>query len=471
MSTTTKAKAGEHTPSVHPVDEKPPFSKLFFFGLQHVLAMYAGAVAVPLIVGGAMVEAGKLEPGDIAHLVVADLFVAGIASIIQTVGFWRFGARLPVIQGVSFVSVAPMIAIGSQHGVTAIYGSVIVCGLMMMLIAPVFGYVVRYFPPLVTGTIMTCIGLSLISVPAGWITNENGPADKVGSVENFLLALVALVTVIVIHRFASAQWRPMSVLGGVIVGTVVGQLVGATNWSKVGDADWVGVPQPFMFGMPTFEWASILTMIIVGLVIMTETSGDIIAIGNITGRRANKRILGDGLRADGLSTLLGGVFNTFPYTAFAQNVGLVSLSRVFSRYVVTCSGAILILLGLLPKMGALVSAIPMPVLGGAGVALFGMVTASGIRALAGIEWTEVRALIVGVSISIAVLPAVAPGFYDHLPETLGMILHSGITTGAVSVIVLNLLLNCQNGGHIDESMMMDDLEESEVHSEETLVKK
>ena len=449
--------------SVHPVDARPPFSKLFFFGLQHVLAMYAGAVAVPLIVGGAMVEAGQMHPSDIPHLIVADLFVAGIASIVQTVGFWRFGARLPVIQGVSFVAVAPMIAIGSHHGITAIYGSVIACGLMMILIAPVFGRIVKYFPPLVTGTIMTCIGLSLISVPAGWITNANGPVDKVGSVQNFLLALVALATVIVIHRFAPIQLRPMSVLGGVVVGTVVGQLVGATDWSKVGDANWVGIPHPLLFGAPTFEIASIVTMIIVGLVIMTETSSDIIAIGNITGRRANKRILEDGLRADGLSTLLGGVFNTFPYSAFAQNVGLVSLSRVFSRWVVTCSGVILVALGLLPKLGAAVSAVPMPVLGGAGVALFGMVTASGIRALAGLEWTEARALIVGVSISIALLPAVAPEFYEHLPETLRVVLHSGITSGAVCVIVLNLLLNRKNNGHIDQTL---EIEAASEKSEE-----
>lgn len=456
-ATATATTANEVADRVHPVDERPPFTQLFFYGLQHVLAMYAGAVAVPLIVGGAMVEAGKLQPGDIAHLIVADLFVAGIASIIQTVGFWRFGARLPVIQGVSFVAVAPMIVIGSEYGVTAIYGSVITCGLVMMAVAPIFGRIVKYFPPLVSGTIMVCIGLSLVSVPAGWITNANGPADKVGSGQNFLLALVALVTVVLIHRFAPAQLRPASILGGVIVGTIVGQAFGATNWGKVGEAQWLGVPQPFMFGMPTFEITAVLTMIIVGLVIMTETTGDIIAIGNITGRRANKRIIGDGLRADGLSTVLGGIFNTFPYTAFAQNVGLVSLSRVFSRYVVTCSGVILVLLGLLPKVGALVSAIPMPVLGGAGVALFGMVTASGIRTLAGIQWTEIRTLIVGVSISIALLPSVAPGFYDNLPDALGMILHSGITTGAITVIVLNLLLNRENGGHKDDSMMVDEV--------------
>ncbi|MBC2682348.1 nucleobase:cation symporter-2 family protein [Corynebacterium anserum] len=461
MSATTNTTAGDTAAkAVHPVDEKPPLSKLFFFGLQHVLAMYAGAVAVPLIVGGAMVQAGELQPGDIPHLIVADLFVAGIASVIQTIGFWRFGARLPVIQGVSFVAVAPMIAIGSQHGITAIYGSVIACGIMMMLLAPVFGKIVKYFPPLVTGTIMTCIGLSLISVPAGWITNANGPADKVGSAENFFLAIVALVTVIVIHRFASAQWRPMAVLGGVLVGTIVGQFIGATNWSKIGDANWVGLPEPFMFGFPTFEVASIFTMLIVGLVIMTETSSDIIAIGNITGRRANKRILSDGLRADGLSTMLGGIFNTFPYAAFAQNVGLISLSRVFSRYVVAVSGVILVLLGLLPKMGAAVSSVPMPVLGGAGVALFGMVTASGIRTLSTIDWTEGRTLIVGVSITISALPSVAPGFYDHMPDTLGMVLHSGITAGAICVIVMNLLLNREDGGHMDESVLMDELEDS-----------
>ena len=435
----------------HPVDQQPPLPRLFLLGLQHVLAIYAGAVAVPLIVGGALVSAGKMEQSDIHHLIMADLFVAGIASIIQSVGIWKFGTRLPLIQGVSFVSVGPMIAIGSEYGAPAIYGSVISTGLIMILLAPVFSKIVKFFPAIVTGTIMTVIGLSLMKVPTGWIVADTLPHNLQGGL-NYLLAFITLVTIIVIHRFSSSRWRPMAVLGGVIVGTIVAQLFGVTDWSEVSKAEWVGVPTPFQFGLPTFQLSAILTMAVVGLVIMTETAGDIIAVGKITGRPATKQILGDGLRADGLSTLLGGIFNAFPYAAFAQNVGLVSLSKVFSRFVVTASGVILIVLGIVPKLGGAVAAIPTPVLGGAGIALFGMITVSGIRTLTAVKWNETKALMVGVSISVALLPAISPNFYDSLPNDLAMIMESGITMGALSIIVLNLLLNRENNGHIDDSM-------------------
>lgn len=442
-------------PPVHPVDQRPPWPRLTLLGLQHVLAMYAGAVAVPLIVGGALINSGQFDARDLHHLVVADLFVAGIASVIQSVGLWRFGARLPLMQGVSFVAVAPMISIGSEHGITAIYGSVITTGIVMMLVAPLFAKVVRYFPPLVTGTIITVVGLSLLSVAAGWVYNgsaktPDGQPDTaaMGTIGGFLLALVSLTAVILIHRFAPVAMKPLAVLGGIVIGTVIGQFAGKTDWSEVGSSDWVGVPSPFQFGTPTFDVASVLTMVIVGLVIMTETTGDIIAIGDVVKKPVDGRTLSDGLRADGLSTVLGGVFNTFPYTAFAQNVGLVSLSRIASRYVVTAAGGILIILGLLPKMGAVVTGIPPEVLGGAGIALFGMVTASGIRTLSTVAWTETRALIVGVSIAVAMLPSVQEGIYGKLPDNIEMIVDSGISAGAVVVILLNLLLNRRGGGHL-----------------------
>lgn len=437
-------------PYVHPVDERPPFGRMFLVGLQHVLAMYAGAVAVPLVVGGALVEAGKLQQSDIMHLIVADLFVAGIASVIQAVGFWRFGARLPLIQGVSFVAVPPMITIGTTHSIQAIYGSVIAAGIFMILVAPVFSYLVKYFPALVTGTIMTVIGLSLISVPAGWVKPvEGAPYDPW---VNFVLAVFTLVVVFAISIYAPKVWRPMSILGGVIAGTILAQFLGANDWSTVGHTDWIAVPQPMLFGAPEFHLAAIITMCVVSLVIMTETSADIIAIGNITGRRANSRILGDGLRADGLSTILGGIFNTFPYTGFAQNVGLISLSRVFSRHVITVSGIILIVLGLLPKLGEAVALIPAPVLGGAGVALFGVVAATGIRSLATVEWNEKRVLMVGVSIGVAMFPTVIPGIYDSLPNWMGMFLNSGIATGAILIIFFNLVFNREGNAHIDEAL-------------------
>ena len=436
------------SPAVHAVDQRPPWPRLFILGLQHVLAMYAGAVAVPLIVGGALINAGQFDSSDLHHLIVADLFVAGLASVIQSVGLWRFGARLPLMQGVSFVAVSPMIAIGSEHGVTAIYGSVISAGVLMIVLAPLFARLVRYFPPIVTGTIITVVGLSLLSVAAGWVHNSNGEEPEIGTAKGFVLALITLIVVICIHRFAPVRAKSLAVLGGIIVGTAIGQFMGMTDWSEVGPASWVDVPTPFQFGAPTFDAAAIFTMVIVGLVIMTETTGDIIAVGDVVKKPVDGRALSDGLRADGLATVLGGVFNTFPYSAFAQNVGLVALSRIASRYVVTAAGIILIILGLLPKMGAVATGIPSQVLGGAGVALFGMVASSGIRTLSTVVWNETRALIVGVSIAVAMLPSVLPGMYEKLPEELEMILDSGISAGAITVIILNLLLNRTGGGHL-----------------------
>lgn len=435
-------------PDLHPVDQVPPTRRLVLLGIQHVLAMYAGAVAVPIIVGGAMIQAGELRPEDLAHLIVADLFICGVASIIQSVGLCRFGSRLPLVQGVSFVAVSPMISIGSQYGVTAIYGSVIVTGLVMMLAAPFFSKVLKYFPPLVTGTIITTIGLSLASVSANWIINTSAPEEERGAPVNFVLAGATLIFVILLHRFSTARWRPMAVLFGIIGGTVLAQLLGQTSWSRIGEAEWFGVPQPFQFGLPQFEISAIVTMLIVGLVIMTETASDLVAVGEIVDRPITRRRLADGLRADGLATFLGGIFNTFPYSAYAQNVGLVSLSRIRSRYVVTAAGVFLALLGLLPKLGAVVATIPSPVLGGAGIVLFGMVTVSGIRTLSTVKLNETQALIVAVSITIALLPSVSPTLYDKLPDVIAMIAHSGIAAGATCVIILNLLINRKNNAHI-----------------------
>ena len=437
--------------TVHPVDQRPPLPRLFILGLQHVLAMYAGAIAVPLIVGGALVAQGQFDQSDMHHLIAADLFVAGIASVIQSVGIWRFGAKLPLMQGVSFVAVSPMIAIGSEHGITAIYGSVIATGVLMILIAPLFARLVRYFPPIVTGTIITVVGLSLLSVAAGWVFNNqagNGEEPDGGTVKGFIMTLITLVTVILIHRFAPRALKSLAVLGGIIVGTIISQFVGMTDWSEVGSSEWVGVPTPFQFGTPTFDIASIITMAIVGLVIMTETTGDIIAVGDVVKKPVDGKTLSNGLRADGLATMLGGIFNTFPYSAFAQNVGLVALSRIASRFVVTAAGIILIIFGLLPKFGAVATGIPSEVLGGAGVALFGMVAASGIRTLSTVTWTETRALIVGVAIAVAMLPSVQPDLYAKLPTELEMIMDSGISAGAIVVILLNLLLNREGGGHL-----------------------
>jgi NCS2 family nucleobase:cation symporter-2 len=466
LTTLLKGKTTEH-----PVDEIPPLTRLLPLGLQHVLAMYAGAVAVPLIVGGAMVGAGELESSDIVHLIMADLFVAGIATILQAVGFWRFGVRLPLMQGVTFAAVAPMITIGVEHGITAIYGAVIASGLFMILMAPVFGRLIRFFPPLVTGTIILIIGVSLMRVAAGWFGGGTAKGPDFGAPSAIGMGFLTLLIILLIERFAPDAFRRVSVLLGLIIGTLISIPFGMPTWDNVSHYDWVGFVQPFQFGAPTFQVSSILALLIVAIVIMTETTGDTVAVGEIVGKKITPQKLADGLRADGLGTVLGGVFNTFPYTAFAQNVGLVAITGVKTRHVATCAGIILVVLGLLPKMAAIVEGIPMPVLGGAGVALFGMVAASGVRTLSKVKFNNSNILVVAISVGVAMLTEaklyytdrnlgaapvdVALDLYDQFPDWFQTIFHSGISAGALTAIVLNLLFN-------SAAMRKDAVDEDEI---------
>lgn len=433
------------TSPVHPVDEVPPVRQLTAFGLQHVLAMYAGAVAVPLIVGGAL----KLPPADLAYLITADLLVCGVATLIQCVGFWRFGVRLPIMQGCTFAAVSPMVLIGTTGGgLPAIYGSVIVAGLAIMLLAPVFGRLLRFFPPLVTGTVILIIGVSLLPVAGNWVAGGAGSEDF-GAPRNLALAAFVLAVVLGVQRFAPAFLSRIAVLIGIAVGLAVAVPFGFTDFGGVKDADWLGISTPFHFGAPVFEASAIAAMLVVALVTMTETTGDFIAVGEMTGRRIEPRPLADGLRADGLSTVLGGVFNTFPYTAYAQNVGLVGMTRVRSRWVVAAAGGMLVLLGLLPKLGAVVAAIPAPVLGGAGLVMFGTVAASGVRTLAEVDFRDNHNLtVVAVSVAVGVLPVGVPTIYDRFPDWFQTVMHSGISAGCLTAIVLNLLFNhvLGNGG-------------------------
>ncbi|MEU7891992.1 nucleobase:cation symporter-2 family protein [Nonomuraea sp. NPDC049152] len=314
----------------HPVDQRLPLPQTAALGLQHVLAMYAGAVAVPLIVGGAM----KLPPEDLAYLINADLLVSGIATLIQCVGVWRFGVRMPIMQGCTFAAVTPMVLIGTAGGgLPAIYGAVIVSGLLVVALAPFFSRLLRFFPPLVTGTVITIIGITLLPVAATWAAGGAG-SPSYGEPRNIALAAAVLALVIALYRFAPPALSRIAVLLGIVVGTLVAIPFGFTDFSHVGQAALIGVSTPFHFGLPTFEVAAVVSMIIVMLVSMTETTGDFIAVAEITESDLPPGRLADGLRADGLSTALGGVFNTFPYTAFAQNVGLVGLTGVKSRWVV-----------------------------------------------------------------------------------------------------------------------------------------
>lgn len=439
MSTSIKAPEGHR----HPVDEYPGHARVLLLGFQHVLAAYAGAVAVPLFVGWALVDAGKMQPSDIPHLIAADLFVAGIATVVQSVGIWRFGVRLPLIQGCTFSAAIPMVTIGTQYGVPAIYGSVIASGIFMIVFAPLFASLLRFFPPLVTGTVLLIIGTTLMPVAADWVGGgaELKGTDEYGSLQNISLAVFVLALILVIDRWGPAWLARISVLVGMLTGLAVSIPLGLVDWSDTQDSPIFGLTMPFYFGYPEFVAAAIFAMCIVSLVTMVEATGDVLAIGEITGKDVDDRRIADTLRADGAATVLGGIFNTFQYTAFAQNIGVLSITGVKSRWVTACAGAMLIVLGLIPKTAAVVAAIPAPVLGGAGIALFGMVAASGVRTLSKVKFTESNIIVVAVPLALALLPAVSPALFDQMPPAAKTFLGSGICIGAVSAIVLNLMFN------------------------------
>ena len=295
------------------VDGMLPIPQLFAYGLQHVLAMYAGAVAVPIIIAQAM----NLPIEDLIRLITADLFTCGVATLIQTLGFGPIGGRIPLIQGVTFASVGPMIMIGQQHDITTIYGAIIVAGIFTFLVAPFFSRLIRLFPPVVTGTIITIIGINLMPVAVKWMGGGAG-SPHFGDLLNIALGVATFIIVIITYRFGKGFIGNLAILVGLILGTALAMLCGVTDFSEVGRSQWVSIVTPFYFGLPTFDFASIISMIIVMLVVMVETTGDSIAVGEIVDKPIGQKELAAVLRADGLSTLIGGILNSFPYTAFAQ---------------------------------------------------------------------------------------------------------------------------------------------------------
>ncbi|MGH3088131.1 MAG: 2-oxo-4-hydroxy-4-carboxy-5-ureidoimidazoline decarboxylase [Rubrobacteraceae bacterium] len=443
--------AEERGRRVHPVDEVLPAGKMAAFGLQHVLSMYAGIIAVPLIIATAI----GLPPDQLVYIINASFFMCGVATLVQTIGFWKFGVRLPIVQGTTFAAVTPMIAIGGAYGLQGIYGSVIVAGLLTVLAAPFFSKLLRFFPPVVTGTVITIIGISLMPVAIRWAGGGVPDAPDFGSPGNVAMAFVTLLFILAITRFFSGFLggflSRIAILLGLVVGTVVAALpiIGLADFSGIGDAAWVGVTLPFAFGPPTFQIVSVVSMSLVMLIVMVETTADILAIGEITEKRVRSDDVARGLRADGLSTAIGGVFNTFPFTAFAQNVGLVRFTNIKSRFVVAAAGVILLVLGFLPKLAALVAAIPLPVLGGAGLVLFGTVAAVGVQTLSKVDFTDNRNIvIVAVSLAFGIIPAALPEFYEGFPEGAQIFLDSGITAAAVSAILLNIFFHILGGERV-----------------------
>ncbi|MFO1229533.1 MAG: nucleobase:cation symporter-2 family protein [Alicycliphilus sp.] len=494
------------TTAVHPVDETLPLGRLTALGLQHVLVMYAGAVAVPLIVGRAL----NLPPEQVALLISADLFVCGLVTLIQAWGATQwFGIKLPVMMGVTFAAVAPMVsmaqATGGHAGAGLIFGAVIGAGVVSILIAPMMSRMLRFFPPVVTGTIIAVIGISLMRVGINWIFgNPVGPTapsvpnpehlkwlaeaqaaagapgsslapvpkgfaivptipnPKYADLTGVGISGIVLLTILLIARFGKGFWANISVLLGIAAGGVITAAMGLMDFHKVGKAQWFDIVLPFQIAMPVFDPILILTMTLVMIVVMIESTGMFLALGEMTDKEISQEDLKRGLRTDGLGTLIGGIFNTFPYTSFSQNVGLVAVTGVKSRWVCVAGGVILIILGVLPKMAALVESLPTVVLGGAGLVMFGMVAATGIRILSKVDFQHNRnnAMIVAVSIGVGMIPLVAPNFRQWMPHSIHPLIESGILLSSLAAVALNVFFN---GAKHDARAAIEAAKQAEAH--------
>lgn len=420
----------------------PNQAKAAILGLQHLLAMYSGAVAVPLLIGSAL----NFSAQEMTYLVSIDIFMCGLATLFQLLRNRYFGIGLPVVLGCAIQAVEPLKMIGKQFSIGTMYGAIIVAGIFVFLIGGQFSKIKRLFPPVVTGTLITVIGLTLIPISLQNIGGGDVTAKNFGDLQNIGVGFFTVVVILILSVWGKGFIKSIAVLIGLILGSLLAACLGMVSLAPVSQAAWFHVPQPFYFGMPQFEWSSSLTMIIIALVSMVESTGVFFALGSVLKKDVTATDLKLGYRAEGLAVILGGIFNTFPYTTFSQNVGLLELSGIKTKRPIYWSAGLLMLLGLLPKIGALATIIPTPVLGGAMLVMFSMIGVQGIRMLAQIDFSDERnILIVATALGLGLGVSSYPTIFQFLPKTVQLFLGNGIVVASISSVVLNLIFKGKDG--------------------------
>ena len=409
--------------------------KNFILSVQHLLAMYAGAILVPIIVGTSL----KFSAEDIAYLVTVDIFMCGVATFLQANKVT--GTGLPIVLGCTFTAVAPMILIGQTKGLDVLYGSLLISGILVVLIAPFFSYLVKFFPPVVTGSVVTIIGINLMPVAMNYLAGGEG-AKNYGDTKNLILGGVTLLIILILQRFTKGFLKSIAILIGLAIGTALAGIFGMVDIKQVGDAHWFGFPVPFRFSGFGFDVSSILVFFIVAVVSLIESTGVYHALSEITGRKLERKDFRKGYTAEGLAIILGSIFNAFPYTAYSQNVGLVSLSGAKKNNVIYGMVILLLICGCIPKLGALANIIPLPVLGGAMIAMFGMVMAYGVSILGNINFqNQNNLLIIAISVGLGAGISAVPQAFKGLGEQFAWLTQNGIVLGAISAIILNFFFN------------------------------
>lgn len=421
---------------IYNVQDKPPFGLSLLLAAQHLLAALGGIIAVPLVLGNVL----QLPTSDTIILVNAALLISGIVTIIQCRGIGPIGIRLPTVMGTSFTFVAAALAIGfSEAGVSGILGASLIGSLVMIIGSFFMPYIRKLFPPVVTGTVVMMIGLSLIPVGVDWFAGGQVGEPHYALPKNLLMASFVLIIVVSLVQWGKGIFSAAAIVIGMAIGYIVALIFGWVDFSGVKQAQVFAVPQPLYFGLE-FPISGIIGMSIAYLVTIVESNGNFLALGNVTQTDISGKHLRGGILCDGLGSALAALMSTTPFSSFAQNIGVISLTGVASRYVVMLTGALLALAGLFPTFGALIVSIPLPVLGGAGLIMFAMIIVAGIQMLDKVEHSKRNGLIIAISLGCGLAVTTRPELLSKLPSFAKEIFGSGITVGSLLALTLNLVL-------------------------------
>ncbi|TKB56510.1 nucleobase:cation symporter-2 family protein [Ferrimonas aestuarii] len=429
------------------VDATLPPQESAALAFQHMLASYASLIVTPMVLAGAL----GWSVDTTIFMLSACLITSGLCTLLQCIGIGQIGIRLPVVQGTTVATIPALIMIGANDGFTAMFGATIIAGGFTFLIAPWWSKLLRFFPPLVTGTVIVIIGLALFPVAVMWMSGGQGFGEQRVAIEDIILGISTLLIIMAVMRWGKGFISRIAILIGLVSGTLLGVLLGKVDFANVANAQWFGIITPFAMGFPTFKLSAILAVLVSMIVTMVESTGDYIAVGAVCDREIKKKHIAAGLRAEGLGTILGGVLNSFPYTTYAQNIGVLRVSGVRSRWVVALCGGFLALLGFFPKLSAIAACVPLAVLGGAGLILFGSIACTGLKILKQVDFDDNHNLIVvAVSLGLAMMVVCNPTFFSIFPDWVEMLLGNAITLGGLSALVLNCVFN--GSSHPEEAL-------------------
>ncbi|WP_277630813.1 uracil-xanthine permease family protein [Atopococcus tabaci] len=424
------------------VEDTPDLVTTTVLGFQNVITAFGGLVAVPLIIAG-MAGFGI---ADTAYMVSAALLVSGIVSIIQSKGFgpkfFRVGAGMPTIMGTDFAFVGPAASVIAHGGIAAYFGGTMLASLVELVMSYFIKPVMKFFPPVVTGSVISLMGMTLMSVAMEWAAGGVGAADF-GAARNIFIAALIFVIIAAINHYGGKKFAPYSVLIGAVIGYIICIPLGMVDFQQVNDAAWFALPQLFKYGI-TFRWEYALPFVTGYLVTIIETVGVMQTLGQVTKTDLTDEDIAAGVRADGIGSIIGPIFGSGPSATFSQNAGLIPMTKNASRKVAIAAGFIMIAMSLLPKFATLVSIMPMPVLGGAGLLMFGNVAAAGIQSLSRVKFTNRNMLIVAGSMAVGLGVAFRPEVTAGLPGFLSGLFSSGISAGTIVALTLNILLKEKN---------------------------